>query len=84
MWIVDPDDEDEIEEYPEDEYASVFMSRYSNDGQNLKLMYNAEVQGSGMLVVYLFCDLDLMTEQDYMKQFLHYAVALNLAAFAEY
>lgn len=84
LWIVDPDDEDEIEEYPEDEYASAFMTRYSNDGQNLMLMYNAEVQGSGMLVVYLFCDLDYMTEQDYMKKFLHYAVALNLAAFAEY
>ncbi len=84
LWIADPDDEDEIEEYPEDEYASVFMSRYSNDGQNLMLMYNAEVQGSGMLVVYLFCDLDYMTQADYMKQFLHYAVALNLATFAEY
>jgi len=84
LWITDPEDEDEITDYPEDEYASVFMTRYSNDGQNLMLMYNAEVQGSGMLVVYLFCDLDYMTEQDYMKQFLQYAVALNLAAFAEY
>jgi len=60
------------------------MTRYSNDGQNLMLMFNAEVQGSGMLVVYLFCDLDYMTEQEYLKQFLHYAVALNLAAFAEF
>jgi len=84
LWIADPEDEDEIEEYPEDEYASCLMTRYSNDGQNLMLMFNAEVQGSGMLVVYLFCDLDYMTEQEYLKQFLHYAVALNLAAFAEF
>jgi hypothetical protein len=54
----------------------------SDDEQNLMLLFNAEVEGTNLLVVMMICDLSKMDEADYKKQFLHYSVSLNLAAFA--
>jgi hypothetical protein len=85
LWIEDsesPDEEPFIDE--EEQYASYFFTRLSDDEQNLMLLFNAEVEGTNLLVVMMICDLSKMDEADYKKQFLHYSVSLNLAAFAGY
>jgi hypothetical protein len=85
LWVVSPDvpDEDPVVD-DEAEYASYFLTRYSNDEKNLMLLYNAEIEGTNLLVVMMVCDLNKLQEDNYKKQFLHYTVALNLAAFAGY
>jgi len=90
IWVESPDlcieDQDEPDEQPvvddDEEYASYYFTRLSVDDQNLMLLYNAEVDGPNLLVVMMVCDLNKMEEPEYQKQFLHYSVALNLAAFA--
>lgn len=83
LWIMDPtfiDEEDVDYDY---EFASFYFTRYSYDDQYM-LLYNAEVDEGKLLVVMMVCDLNKLQEDDYKKQFLHYTVALNLAAFAGY
>jgi hypothetical protein len=84
LWLSDEGAPDDIYENNEEQYASYFFTRYSDDSQDLMLLYNAEVDFGTLLVVTMVCDLKKMGEADYQKQFLQYMVALNLADFSSY
>lgn len=84
QWVMNEEVPDEFEEDPEWEYASYNLTRYSNDDQNLMLVFNAEIDQSELLVCFMVCDLTQIDDPVFMKEFLHYAISLNLAAFAGY
>jgi len=84
LWYLDPQYPDEFEFDEEMEYLSYYFTRYTDEDQKRMLLYNAEVEGGALLVVMMVCDLSLMNDDDYKRQFMHYTVALNLAAFAGY
>jgi hypothetical protein len=48
------------------------------------LLYYAEVDGSSLLVTYLIYDINQLENIEYLKKFLHYAIAMEMATFAEY
>jgi hypothetical protein len=83
LWVMDEEIEDEYEEDLEWEYASYYITRYSSDG-NKMLIFNAEVDQSELLVAFMICDLTQFEDPVFLKEFLHYSIALNLADFAGY
>jgi len=83
LWVMDPTFTDEEDVDYDYEFASFYFTRYSYDDQYM-LLYNAEVDEGKLLVVMMVCDLNKLQDDEYKKQFLHYTVALNLAAFAGY
>jgi hypothetical protein len=80
----DPDDFEE-DDYWED--ASYYRTRYAGDvdDPDYMLIFNAEIDQSESLIVFLVVDLNLLDEDDdYLREYLKYSIALNLADFAGY
>jgi hypothetical protein len=78
----DPDDFEE-DDYWED--ASYYRTRYAGDvdDPDYMLIFNAEIDQSESLIVFLVVDLNLLDEDDeYLREYLQYSIALNLADFA--
>ncbi|MBE0639634.1 MAG: trypsin-like peptidase domain-containing protein [Bacteroidales bacterium] len=83
-WYMDEDDADFFEEDDEWEYASYYITRYANETNSIMLNFNAEIDQNELLVVFMVSDLSQNENPTFLKQFLHYSIALNLAAFAGY
>ncbi|TVQ19200.1 MAG: serine protease [Bacteroidetes bacterium] len=86
LWYEDDDDPDDFEMDEYDEYASWYITRYSYDGEyaDKMLIFNAEIDQSELLIVFLVVDLNQLDDPEYLQQFLQFSIALNLADFAGY
>jgi hypothetical protein len=83
-WYIDENESDEVLENDEEQYASYFLTRYSDEGKEIMLLFNAEIDFGTLLVVMMVFDVAKMDDPRYQKQLLQYLVALNLADFAGY
>ncbi len=86
QWLEDDDDPDDFEEDEYWEEASYYITRYAynvNDPDYM-LIFNAEIDQSQSLIVFLVVDLNQLDDDEYMREFLQYSIALNLADFAGY
>jgi S1-C subfamily serine protease len=83
-WDIDPNSPDTSEIKAGDKVATYQFSRVSKNGDGQMLLYYAEVDGSSLLVTYLIYDINQLENIEYLKKFLHYAIAMEMATFAEY
>jgi hypothetical protein len=83
-WDIDPNSPDTSEIKAGDKVATYQFSRVSKNGDGQMLLYYAEVDGSSLLVTYLIYDINELVNIEYLKKFLHYAIAMEMATFAEY
>lgn len=83
-WAIDPDSPDTSEVNAADKVATYQFSRMSKNGDGQMLNYYAEVDGSSVLVTYLIYDMNQLKNIEYLKTFLHYAIAMEMATFSEY
>lgn len=86
LWYEEEEDPDDFEMDEYDEYASWYSTRYSYDEDypDKMLIFNAEIDQSELLVVFLVVDLNQLDDPEYLRQFLQFSIALNLADFAGY
>lgn len=82
-WVIDPKSPDQAAENDEDETASYEISREANDGSGQLLFYRAEVDGADLLVTFMIYNKALLENPGYMKQYFHFSLAMEMAAFAE-
>jgi hypothetical protein len=83
MWVYDAQTPDKVDENDADETASYEITRTSQDGSGLTLFYKATVDGTDLLVTFIVYNQLMIFDPDYLKQFLQYAVAMEMAAFTE-
>ncbi len=83
-WAIDPDSPDTSEVNALDKVATYQFSRMSKNEDGQMLNYYAEVDGSSVLVTYLIYDINQLKNIEYLKTFLHYAIAMKMATFSEY
>ena len=83
-WVIDPTSPDSREVNAVDERATYEFSRMAKDGNGQMLLYYGEVDGSSLLVTYLIYDINELVNIEYLKKFLHYAIAMQMATFSEY
>jgi hypothetical protein len=83
-WDIDPNSPDTSEIKAGDKVATYQFSRVSKNGDGQMLLYYAEVDGSSLLVTYLIYDINELVNIEYLKKFLHYAIAMEMATFSEY
>jgi hypothetical protein len=87
QWTEDDEDPDYFEEDEYWEEAGYYITRYADDVYNpdYMLIFNAEISESESLIVFLVVDLNQLDKDDeYLREFLQYSIALNLADFAGY
>jgi hypothetical protein len=67
-----------------DETANYTFMRVAKNGNGQNLTYNAKIEGSNLLVTYVIYDSNLIGNDDYVKKFFQYALAIRLATFSAY
>jgi S1-C subfamily serine protease len=82
-WVSDPATPDVVDEDDEIEMASYEITRTAADGSGRMLYYCVEVDGPDLLVTFMLYNQLMLLDPDYLKKFLHYAVAMEMATFAE-
>jgi hypothetical protein len=84
-WYEDDEEPDEVYmEEGEWEYAEYYITRYADDPDRM-LIFNAAIDQSELLVVFLVVDEDRMWDDpEIRREFLQFETALELADFAEY
>jgi hypothetical protein len=81
----DFDEVDEIEFDEDEEEATYSFTRFAaNEGDDRVLQYTADIIGSGLLVGILVYDESKMEDNNYLKQFLHFMLSLEMRDFAKY
>lgn len=85
-WFEDDDDPDYFEEDEYWEEAGYYITRYAGDVDypDYMLIFNAEIDQSESLIVFLVVDLNQLDDDEYMRDYLQFSIALNLADFAGY
>jgi hypothetical protein len=85
-WFEDDEDPDYFEEDEYWEEAGYFITRYAGDvdDPDYMLIFNAEIDQSESLIVFLVVDLNQLEDDEYLREYLQYSIALNLADFAGY
>lgn len=84
LWVSDPQTPDQGNGDEVAETASYTLTRYANDGSGRVLYYVADVKGPDLLIAFLIYDMGQLANPDYLKQYLHYALAMQMRAFANY
>lgn len=82
-WDVDSNSPDTSEVKAGDKVATYHFSRMSKNGDGQMLLYYAEVDDTSVLVTYLIYDINQLENIEYLKKFLHYAIAMEMATFSE-
>lgn len=83
-WIFDPQSPDGIDENDNYEQASYTINRLSADGSGRELQFTAEIIGPDLLVAFMIYDVNRLAENDYLKQFFHFSLAMEMRDFAGY
>ncbi len=81
-WNVDPNDPDLVEEDSEYEEAGYVFTRYSPDGEVFE--YVVDIEGTDMLVAFLTYNINDFERTAFLKEFLHFYLALEMRDFAEF
>lgn len=83
QWGYDPATPDKIDVQDEYESAAYEITRTAQDGSGNMLFYRAKVDGPDLLVSFVVYNQYLIFDAAYLKQFVQYAVAMEMAGFAE-
>ena len=85
QWGEVPGTPDNFQADDELETASITLTRSSLTGNNQEVYFNAQIDGPVMLVSFIVYDKERMLQDtEYIRQYLHYALAMNMGAFATY
>jgi hypothetical protein len=83
QWLYDPATPDKVDVQDEDESAAYEITRTAQDGSGNILFYRAKVDGPDLLVTFVVYNQLMIFDPAYLKQFVQYAVAMEMAGFAE-
>ncbi len=84
LWSFDPESPDDINENDDYEEASYTLIRQASDGSGRQLEYTAEIFGQDLLVAFMTYDINKIENNNYLKQFLHFSLAMEMRDFAGY
>jgi len=80
-WDTEDESPDNISGSDEDEWAIYELTRVARDGSGRMLFYRAEVDGPSLLVTFMMYDPAHLSDPSYLKQFLSYSLAMEMASF---
>ncbi len=84
LWSLNPDTPDEINENDDTEESSYTIYRQASDGSGRQLEYTAEIIGQDILVAFMTYDASKLDDGAYLKQFIHFSLAMEMRDFAGY
>lgn len=82
IWVVDPESEDDFYEDDVNYEASLTFDRNAADGSGFKLQYTVDIIGKDMLFAYIIYNSDNLQYDDFVKQFFHFTLAMEMRDFA--
>ena len=82
LWNYDPDSADEIIENDSYEESSYTIYRQASDGSHRQLEYTADIYGQDILVAFMTYDASRLDDSQYLKQFIHFILAMEMRDFA--
>jgi len=84
QWSIDPESPDVADVHDDELWAMYEITRVSQDGSGRMLYYRAEVDGSDLLITFMIYNENQLGGPDnpgYLKAFLYYSLAMEMATF---
>jgi len=82
-WGIDINTPDYNEVNDEEEWGIYEFTREARDGSGNTLFYRAEVDGPSLLVTFMIYNQGRLTETSYVKSYLYYSLAMEMATFEQ-
>jgi S1-C subfamily serine protease len=83
-WSEYAESPDEVLVEDENETASFTVTRFSNSGNGQSLYFTAEINGPYLLITFLVFDANQLSDNEYLRQYMHYFLAMSMHSFATY